>query len=67
MTGESDPNEFDCAGCGQHIWRALPDSMVAPEQRRLCALCITYPDWFKVARLRKILDPNGDVDPKYYA
>jgi len=49
----AEPQEFDCAECGRHIFR-----FGAPAELPLCAHCIHLPGWFEDPELQRILDPD---------
>lgn len=56
------PAEFDCWECRRHIV-AVCGGLPAPP---IWAMCTHIPGWFKVPKLRQILDPTHDGrDPAY--
>jgi hypothetical protein len=48
-------HEFDCAGCGRHIYQFGGPISVS------CALCIALPGWQNDPELVKIFDPDMPI------
>lgn len=50
--------EFDCVGCGVHVWRAVGWT----DPRPLCALCIHLPGWTQTEDGKLVPPPSPKRD-----
>jgi hypothetical protein len=59
---ENDHGEvFVCVECKRTIYRAIKR---APLEPKLCAHCLTWPGWFEIDPVRRILAPEMERPDK---